>query len=270
MAPPGPVQQQNRGGGGSWHHPAWCSSTGEVGDHGTTRPGAAAEQGRWGIMAPPGLVQQQNRGGGGSWHHPAWCSSRTGEVGDHGTTRPGAAAAAQGRWGIMAPPGPVQQQHRGGGGSWHHPAWCSSRTGEVGDHGTTRPGAAAVVVLGTYWQQVVPQCSEQPMGVSSRRSRKTIVLKVHVKSRLFLVGPASPAISVSKSVCVCVSVCGGQDLRGRTFFSTTCLRSLSLFLCLSLFSCPPPLHRLRISPSLSLGRTRTSLLRTQRSLPSGC
>lgn len=38
-------------------------------------------------------------------------------------------------------------------------------------------------------------CSVRPMGV--RQCRKTIVLRVRVKSRLFLVGPALLAISVS-------------------------------------------------------------------------
>lgn len=39
-------------------------------------------------------------------------------------------------------------------------------------------------------------CGVHPMGVS--QCGKTIVLKVRVKSRLFLVGPASLAISVSR------------------------------------------------------------------------
>lgn len=71
-------------------------------------------------------------------------------------------------------------------------------------------------------------CSVHPMRVN--QSRKTIVLKVRVKSRLFLVGPASLAISVSGR-----AEGRGQDARGRTFFFC----NLPL---ISVFSFPPRLY----------------------------
>lgn len=73
------------------------------------------------------------------------------------------------------------------------------------------------------------------MGVS--QSRKTIVLKVRVKSRLFLVGPALLAISVSRR-----AEGRGQDSRGRTFFSANLPP-------ISLFSFPPPLRCLLTTPA---------------------
>lgn len=88
-------------------------------------------------------------------------------------------------------------------------------------------GSKVKLVVQVLWSRARIGCSAHPMGAS--QNRKTIVLKVRVKSGLFLVGPALLAISVSRR-----AERRGQDSRGRTFF-----------LCnlppISLFSFPPRL-----------------------------
>lgn len=85
------------------------------------------------------------------------------------------------------------------------------------DTKSSRCGNKVKTVVQVIWSQARIGWSVHPMRVS--QNRKTIVLKVRVKSRLFLVGPALLAISVSRR-----AEGRGQDLRGRTFFTATCLR----------------------------------------------